>query len=227
MINKQKQPRMLTPEELAQIVKILREAKQWSQEQLSDISGIHVRTIQRIEKGMRSSIDSRRALARAFEIEDIDAFNKPYKIPTAEEIQAEKERFNKENIILQVTVIANGRELAELVESTVMDMSSPAFEISREADECFAELIDYFRDYRDIADMYSTKEKLVVYEEMQNYIDALKKLGVSVCYSTRKIFVKSAPNADPLAIKGLYIVAFPYGKEPEEFATPREIDIGY
>lgn len=67
----QHKPGLFTPEELALVVKTLRETRKWSQELLSEISGIHVRTIQRIEKGKPASIDSYRALARAFDIEGI------------------------------------------------------------------------------------------------------------------------------------------------------------
>ena len=86
-------PRLLAPEELAQLVSLLRDQRKWSQEQLSQISGLNVRTIQRVERGDPSGLDSRRALARAFEFDDIDAFNKPYAIPTEQELKAQKEAF--------------------------------------------------------------------------------------------------------------------------------------
>ncbi|WP_226462304.1 helix-turn-helix domain-containing protein [Hydrogenophaga taeniospiralis] len=76
------QPRYLTPEELAVLVKINRDYRQWSQEQLAEISGLSARTVQRVEEGLASSTDTRRALARAFDVEDIDAFNKAYAFPT-------------------------------------------------------------------------------------------------------------------------------------------------
>jgi len=45
------QLRMLSAEELASCIKFFRELRQWSQEQLGEISGLSVRTIQRIETG--------------------------------------------------------------------------------------------------------------------------------------------------------------------------------
>jgi transcriptional regulator with XRE-family HTH domain len=65
-------PRMPTLQEFAACIKIFRELRKWSQEQLADISGLTVRTIQRVEKGEPSSTDTLRAFARAFELEDID-----------------------------------------------------------------------------------------------------------------------------------------------------------
>lgn len=79
--------------ELAVLVKLYRELRKWSQEQLAEIAGLSTRTVQRVEEGLPASTDTRRALARAFDIEDIDVFNKAYTIPTAEQIAEEKARF--------------------------------------------------------------------------------------------------------------------------------------
>jgi len=57
------------------IVKKLLEKKQWSQEQLSILSGISIRTIQRIESGNRASLESLKSLAAVFET-DIETLQK-------------------------------------------------------------------------------------------------------------------------------------------------------
>jgi hypothetical protein len=44
--------------------------------------------------------------------------------------------------------------LAKLAEAHSMDLSTPGFDMSREADEEFAALIDYMREYRDCSDAY-------------------------------------------------------------------------
>lgn len=46
----------------------LRTARQWSQEQLAELSGLNLRTIQRLESGARISTESLRALAAVFEV---------------------------------------------------------------------------------------------------------------------------------------------------------------
>jgi len=51
------------------LIKKLRNDRAWSQEQLSTISGLSLRTVQRIEKEGRCSQDSKKALAVAFEID--------------------------------------------------------------------------------------------------------------------------------------------------------------
>ena len=54
------------------LVKKLRTAKNWSQEQLSEACGLSLRTIQRLENGGNGSLESARALAAAFEVDTSD-----------------------------------------------------------------------------------------------------------------------------------------------------------
>lgn len=49
-------------------LKELRNNRQWSQEQLSQLSGLNLRTIQRLESGAKISTESLRALAAVFEV---------------------------------------------------------------------------------------------------------------------------------------------------------------
>lgn len=51
------------------IVQKLRLKRGWSQEDLAAVSGLSVRTIQRIERGQTASLDSRKALAAAFDVD--------------------------------------------------------------------------------------------------------------------------------------------------------------
>jgi len=59
------------------IVKKLRLQRAWSQEQLSELSGLSIRTIQRIEGGQKPSLESQKALAAVFEIELSDLQMEP------------------------------------------------------------------------------------------------------------------------------------------------------
>lgn len=51
------------------IVRKLRAKKGWSQEQLADFSGLSVRTIQRVEKGQKASIETLKCIASVFEVD--------------------------------------------------------------------------------------------------------------------------------------------------------------
>jgi len=50
------------------ILKRLRENRNWSQEQLANMAGLSVRTIQRIERGHKASFESLKSLAAVFEV---------------------------------------------------------------------------------------------------------------------------------------------------------------
>lgn len=220
-------PRLMTPAELAAVVRMLREVRQWSQEQLARVSGISSRTVQRVENGKPSDFDTRRAIAQAFEFDDIDALNKPYAIPTAEELEAHRAQFERDHVTLDALPLTTGRQLAELAEAHTMDLSTPGFEMPREADEEFAALVDYFRDYRDCADVYSQLQKFEVYDALQAHIDALAKHGVSLRYAVRELaYMLGDPPTRPWRATALYVVAFRSGEEPPRFATPRKVGIG-
>lgn len=47
----------------------LRLKRAWSQEQLAQLSGLNIRTIQRIERGQKAGLESLKALAAVFEVE--------------------------------------------------------------------------------------------------------------------------------------------------------------
>lgn len=51
------------------IVRKLRLRKGWSQDQLAEFAGVTVRTIQRIERGQKPSLETAKALAAVFEVD--------------------------------------------------------------------------------------------------------------------------------------------------------------
>lgn len=51
------------------LVKKLRLQRGWSQEQLAELAGVSVRTIQRIERGFAPGLETAKALAAVFEVE--------------------------------------------------------------------------------------------------------------------------------------------------------------
>lgn len=220
-------PRLLTAAEIGACMRQFRELRHWSQEQLAEISGLNVRTIQRVEQGDSASFDTRRALARAFDFDDIDMLNKPFSLPTAEELQATQAAFERDHITLAVAPLTSGRELAGLITTHDMDLSEPAIELSREAAEEFAALIDYYRDYRDCCELHSETQKLDAYDDLQRHIDALRTLGTSLCHGTRRVRIATAvASGEPWTAAVLYVVAFRLGHEPTQIATPRAARIG-
>lgn len=54
------------------IIKSIRKEKSWSQDQLACIAGISIRTLQRIEREGKASLESRKALASALDLSPND-----------------------------------------------------------------------------------------------------------------------------------------------------------
>lgn len=63
----------------ADLIIELRKAKSWSQDELAIAAGVNLRTIQRVESEGAASLQSKKALASAFDIEvnDLDYQEKP------------------------------------------------------------------------------------------------------------------------------------------------------
>lgn len=79
------------------IVRKLRLRNGWSQEQLAEMTGLSVRTIQRIERGQAASLESQKALAAVFEV-DIATFQPPEKPEKAtQEPQTQEPAMNTTN----------------------------------------------------------------------------------------------------------------------------------
>jgi transcriptional regulator with XRE-family HTH domain len=57
-------------------LKEMRLQRHWSQEQLAEMSGLSIRTIQRIENGENAGFESLKSLAAVFEIEIVDSDKK-------------------------------------------------------------------------------------------------------------------------------------------------------
>lgn len=222
-------PRLLTHVELGAFIKIYREMRQWSQETLSALSGLSTRTIQRTERGDPSAPDTRRALARAFEFEDIDIFNKPMQIPTDDELAAERKRIEEEYLTINATTLSSGKVLAQYAEVARMDMTSERDELSGEAAATFAQLTDYMRDYRDVATDYSAIAKLDIHAELQEIIDRLSSLGVTIVAATRKIRIigRNWEDKTPWDCDLLYMVACKKGNEPSTLIVPKKVDFRF
>lgn len=222
----EQKPRNLTPHELAGVVRAFREMRGWSQEQLAEISGLSARTVQRVEEGAPSSLDTRRALAVAFGFGDVDAFNKPYVIPTAEEMAAAKERFDKEHVTLKAERVESGKQLATLAAGASAWLFSEGVDLSGAAEEAFAGLSDYCKDFADCSELYSATDRLAVHEEMDGYLATLASEGVCLAAATRAAVLKAEPPAAGVRMDIVYVVAFPKHAVPEDFAVKRQIQFG-
>lgn len=85
-------------------LKQLRVQKNWSQEDLAELSGLSVRTIQRIESGHKAGLDSLKSIAAAFNI-DIAQLREELKRPEEESVTDEA---YAENVILFYATAVGG-----------------------------------------------------------------------------------------------------------------------
>lgn len=195
-------PRPLTPAEIGACIRRFRQSRHWSQEQLAEISGQNVRTVQRVEQGTPASFDARRALARTVDFNDIDALNRPLLVPTDEELQTAQAQFECDYITPAVDPLTTERELASLIVSCEMDLSEPVFELPHEAASEFAALTDFYPEYRVRHDLYSEVDKLDIYDELKQHIEALPELGLAAWQSLREWVPSSeGTHADELRRK--------------------------
>lgn len=176
--------RKMSAKELSLFIVLYRKQKGWTQETLAAISGISVRAVQRAENGEIAGSVVRRALARAFELEDIDVFNKQIHIPNEKTLKEEYARIQQETLTLSLKKVSNGKILREMTEQAEACAFDSMTTLSNEAEKCFAELQDYLKDYKDIYDELTAVQKLDINDELQKMLDQLEKenicLGIAV-----------------------------------------------
>jgi transcriptional regulator with XRE-family HTH domain len=223
-------PRNLAPNEIGLLVKTVRSQRRWTQEVLADLSGLQTRTIQRVERGKPSSIDTRRALARAFQLDDIDYFDSLVVFPPADDLQKQKELFDREHILLDVQVV-DGRQIMTLM------LDAPDFralsagsmsDLPPAAQDAFARIVDYVRECLDIFDVASRSEILSYGDELDGHIFALREAGFCLCAAFRcvKLAATGAEKPTPLPCQITYLLASPKDQFPTKVAVSREVSGG-
>lgn len=226
------QMRQISPKELAAYVTIFRKTQGWTQETLAEISRLTVRTVQRVENAEPSSLDTRRALARAFRIADIDIFNKTYDFKSPEQIRVEAEEFRKTHLLLDVSIAINGKHLADLAEQLTMYVFQQPDEVSPEVANSAAALFDDMKDYGDIINELSFTDKLSTHNSLSKYVATLKEAGFSVCYASRATAIvgKAWTDKTPMPVTIGYVFVARSGQEPKQIAVPKalgEIKLGF
>lgn len=222
-------PRLITPQELAIVCKLQRQARGWTQETLAELSGLQVRTIQRVENADPSSSDTRRALARAFEAEDIDVFNKLAVFPTIAEFEAkakaEKEAFDREYIKLAVMPATGLQLIRELNGSVGLATEVLEDELlqSTEARDAWGTFVDNARDWGDIADEVGEMDRLNAAAQLEDQIQILQRQGIAPYFGVRKF--STGDGEKEMRFRVVFLVGAPKLKPITEIAVPRKARI--
>jgi transcriptional regulator with XRE-family HTH domain len=218
------EPRVPTPPELSDFIRALRDMNKWSQATLAEIARVTERTIQRVENGEPSSLDTRRALARAFGYDDLDTFEKPWPFPNVEKLKAYSAELDKMTVVISITRIGDARTLRTMIEGAESSATEELGELSAEAQEAFALIVDYLRDYNDVHDLYSMSQRLDVDGDIDALLKTVADSGATVgagLRHTRVRFKSDAPNCDPMAWTNIYFVLAPDNALPSSVRVPK------
>jgi transcriptional regulator with XRE-family HTH domain len=221
-------PRVITPAELALFVKEWRSAHKWKQATLAQFAGLTERTIQRVENAEPSSVETRRAIARAFKCDDLDVFNKPMRLPNIEKLKAHGAELDKTTVIVPITRIQDARTLRTMSEGASAFAPEELGELSVEARKAFASIVDYLHDYNDVSDEYSMSERLNVDRDidalLKEIVDAGAAIGAGLRH-TRVRFKSDAPNREPMDWTNIYFVLAPNDALPANVRVPKGMKI--
>lgn len=215
-----------TPAEVAMVVKIFRSMRGWSQETLAVLSGLQPRTVQRVEAGERSSAETRRAVARAFGFEDLDFFERPVDLPTAEQLAAQKVEFERTHLMLDAVEV-DGRGLVAIV-SDMSDFgaigSSGLADLPVKVQDSFAAILDYTRDLMDVRDVAGRAEMLGYGDDLNGHVADLATERHALLAARRKAAAKAMPDGSqtfPLDI--VYLTVAPKSAGIRQVAVPRAV----
>ena len=155
----------------SEIIRSLRSERAWTQEQLADISGLSLRTIQRAEKGKSCSFETLLGLAAAFDIDVKD--------------MTKKAKQNKESPQENIGGVFLSRahsseELFRIAQGAhAFDYSYDSLSQSHEK-EAVGQLLDYLKDFGDMMNEIEPSIRMKVCDECQVFIDDLEASGLWV-----------------------------------------------
>lgn len=212
----------LNPTTIAGVVVGFRQLRGWSQETLAELAKVNVRSVQRVEAGRPASSETLRALARAFDAEDLDCFLKSHSVLTAEEIATERERLARDFVEIAVTTPASGRALAAATDEADASVMHHFDDPPKSVEETFAALVDYLRDYGDCSDCYTEVQRLDAFRDLDRYLAQVAVAGyaVAVGWNTTSLHSTAAPEG-AMPWRVLYFVCHPAKKPLSRLFVPR------
>jgi transcriptional regulator with XRE-family HTH domain len=222
--------RLPSASELGVLVKSFRQANKWTQATLAEIANVTERTIQRVERGEPSSLDTRRAICRAFDFKDLDMFDKPLPSPNVEKWKAYGQELEKTTVLIPITRIDEGRVLRTMVEGSESSTTEEIGNISKEAREAFAQIVDNLRDYNDVRHAYSMSQRLEVDRHIDEFLNAIKESGSALGAGLRhhKVSFRSdAPSVKPMDWTSIFLIIAPNDYLPAQARVPKQFSFAF
>jgi DNA-binding XRE family transcriptional regulator len=216
--------RVPTPADLAEIVKVMRATNKWSQATLAELARVTERTVQRVENGEPSSLDTRRALAGAFRCQDLDVFERPWPFPNVDKLAD----LEQTTVAISLTRIRDSRTVRTMVEGAHSSAIHEIGELSSQAREAFAEIVDYLRDYNDIRDEYSMGQRLGVDRDIDALLKSLsdQRAALGAGLFSTKLKWRGVPDRPAMDWTNIYFVLAPEDALPSTVRVPRSIGFG-
>jgi len=217
------EPRLLTPVELGTFIREQREERKWSRATLAELARVTERTIQRVENGKPSSLDTRRALAHALGYQDLDLFERPLPFPNVEKFKAYTAELERTTIAVALSHIHDGRTLRTMIEGVHSSASEEIGELSLEARAAFAEMVGYLRDFNDIRTEYSMTRRLDVDRDIDELLKRIsdQRASVGAGLFPTKLRSMSAPESPPMDWTSILFLLAPADSLPSMVRIPK------
>ena len=161
----------------SEIIRAYRTERAWTQEQLAEISGVGVRTIQRTETGKNCSFETLLSLAAAFDIDVKDIMKKA----------KQKGESPQEDIGgAFLSRVHSSEELFRIAQGAhTFDYCYDSLYQSHEK-EVVGQLLDYLKEFGDMMHEIEPSMRMKVCDECQIFLDNLEAVGLWVFASKIK-----------------------------------------
>lgn len=186
-----------------------------------------MRTIQRVEAGQPSSIDTRRAIARAFGCDDLDFFTRPVVSTSPEKLTEQKEAFDRDHLVLDAEVVDGRGVIRRLLDASGFHAIGPGSTVALPpaAEDAYAAVLDFLRDCMDVADEAGRAEMLGCGDTIEELAEPLRTAGFCLLAAVWEVRFTSGggQGASPMLTTIIYVVAAPSVGAPKHIVVPRKV----
>ena len=143
-----------------------------------------------------------------------------------EKVKAHIAELDKTTVQVAITAIKEGRTLRTMLESTESFATEEIGELTSEARETFASLVDYLRDYNDVSSEYTMSQKLGVDRDIDDLIQTIFEQGATIGAGLRRALLRMKPDPPerpPMDWTNIYIVIAPKEALPSVIRVPKSV----
>jgi hypothetical protein len=131
----------------------------------------------------------------------------------------------KTTVAVPLTRIRDGRTLRTMVEGSFAFAAEDLGDLRRAASEAFADIVDYLRDYNDVSDMYSMRERMDVDRYLDGRLQKISEHEASAGAGLRHARVRLAADQEPMDWTIVYLVSAPHDLLPSMVRAPKTLKL--